>query len=280
MKQKVFSVIAAALMTIFIGAQAQKVHTIGDSTMAPYDPETTVTRGWAMYLQQFFDEITVVNYAKGGRDARGGYNELWQTVKKNMKAGDYVIIQFAHNDEKNGGMDGVELYDYYLSIGDKEKADAVDQRGTNPSTTYKECLRKIVDEVTAQGGHPLLVSPICRAQWTDNKVRRSGRHDLGDSFSKLTENGPTTENSVPQDDHSMDYPYQMRLLAEEMNVPFIDLTTATAELYESYGAEKTGSIILDGQGGTHLGTVGAVLVARKCAELMKKQNILALEFNL
>ena len=275
MKRKVFSVIAAALMSIFIGAQAQKVHTIGDSTMAPYDPETTVTRGWAMYLQQFFDEITVVNYAKGGRDARGGYNELWQTVKKNMKAGDYVIIQFAHNDEKNGGMDGVELYDYYLSIGDKEKADAVDQRGTNPSTTYKECLRKIIDEVTALGGHPLLVSPICRAQWTDNKIRRSGRHDLGDSFSKLTENGPTTENSVPQDDHSMDYPYQMRLLAEEMNVPFIDLTTATAELYESYGAEKTGSIILDGQGGTHLGTVGAVLVARKCAELMKKQNILA-----
>lgn len=275
MKQKVFSVIAAALMSIFVGAQAQKVHTIGDSTMAPYDPETTVTRGWAMYLQQFFDEITVVNYAKGGRDARGGYNELWQTVKKNMKAGDYVIIQFAHNDEKNGGMDGVELYDYYLSIGDKEKADAVDQRGTNPSTTYKECLRKIIDEVTALGGHPLLVSPICRAQWTDNKIRRSGRHDLGDSFSKLTENGPTTENSVPQDDHSMDYPYQMRLLAEEMNVPFIDLTTATAELYESYGAEKTGSIILDGQGGTHLGTVGAVLVARKCAELMKKQNILA-----
>lgn len=275
MKRKVFSVIAAALMSIFIGAQAQKVHTIGDSTMAPYDPETTVTRGWAMYLQQFFDEITVVNYAKGGRDARGGYNELWQTVKKNMKAGDYVIIQFAHNDEKNGGMDGIELYDYYLSIGDKEKADAVDQRGTNPSTTYKECLRKIIDEVTALGGHPLLVSPICRAQWTDNKVRRSGRHDLGDSFSKLTENGPTTENSVPQDDHSMDYPYQMRLLAEEMNVPFIDLTTATAELYESYGVEKTGSIILDGQGGTHLGTVGAVLVARKCAELMKKQNILA-----
>lgn len=275
MKRKVFSVIAAALMSIFIGAQAQKVRTIGDSTMAPYDPETTVTRGWAMYLQQFFDEITVVNYAKGGRDARGGYNELWQTVKKNMKAGDYVIIQFAHNDEKNGGMDGVELYDYYLSIGDKEKADAVDQRGTNPSTTYKECLRKIIDEVTALGGHPLLVSPICRAQWTDNKIRRSGRHDLGDSFSKLTENGPNTENSVPQDDHSMDYPYQMRLLAEEMNVPFIDLTTATAELYESYGAEKTGSIILDGQGGTHLGTVGAVLVARKCAELMKKQNILA-----
>ena len=38
MKQKVFSVIAAALMTIFIGAQAQKVHTIGDSTMAPRPP--------------------------------------------------------------------------------------------------------------------------------------------------------------------------------------------------------------------------------------------------
>ena len=53
-------------------------------------------------------------------------NELWQTAKKNVEAGDYVIITFGHNDEKNGGMDGVALYQYYKSIGDEAKAVAVD----------------------------------------------------------------------------------------------------------------------------------------------------------
>ena len=275
MKLKQLAILASAILLLATGAYAQKkVHTIGDSTMAPYDPETTVTRGWGMYLQQFLYDVTVVNYAKGGRDARGGYNELWQTVKKNMSAGDYVIIQFGHNDEKNGGMDGVELYNYYIKTGDTEKANAVDQRGTIPSTTYKQNLKKIVDEVIELGGNPILVAPICRAQWNCDKVRRSGRHDLGDSFSKLTANGPTENNSVPQDDHTMDFPYHMQQLADSMNVPFIDLTTASAELYESYGSEKTATYLFDGQGGTHLCTTGAVLVARKCAELMKNQGIL------
>ncbi|MGN0220998.1 MAG: pectinesterase family protein [Prevotella sp.] len=280
-KLRFLMTMAVCLLSGMIALHAQKVHTIGDSTMAPYDPETTVTRGWGMYLGQFLQGgWTSVNYAKGGRDARGGYNELWQTVKKNMEAGDYVIIQFGHNDEKNGGMDGVELYNYYVSKGNTEAAAAVDQRGTTPSTTYKENLRKIAEEVTAMGGNPVFVAPICRAQWTGGKIRRSGRHDLGDNFSRLTADGPVEKCSVPENDESMDYPYQMMQLANEMGLPFIDLTTATAELYESYGSEKTGSQILDGQGGTHLSAVGGVLVARRCAELMKKQGILADQISL
>ena len=66
------------LMTIItVLGSAKKVHTLGDSTMAPYDESATVTRGWGMYFGYFLTNgWTSINYAKGGRDSRGGYNEL------------------------------------------------------------------------------------------------------------------------------------------------------------------------------------------------------------
>ena len=274
--KKLFTLSVAFLM-MATATVAQKVHTCGDSTMAPYDESATVTRGWGMYLQQFIKDYTVVNYARGGRDTRGFYNETdrWGAVKKSMQAGDYVIVQFAHNDEKNGGMDGMALKAYYESIGNTEEANNVDTRGSVPTTTYKEYLRKYVEETRALGGNPILVAPACRSYFSGSKIKRNGRHDLGDSYSVLTENGPVSGQSVPESDHSMDYPYQMKLVAEEMNVPFIDLTTATKELYESYGDAKCHEFLFDGEGSTHFNTTGAVLVARKCAELMKAQGILA-----
>ena len=255
---------------------AKKVHTLGDSTMAPYDESATVTRGWGMYFGNFLTNgWTSINYAKGGRDSRGGYNELWQTAKKNVQAGDYVIITFGHNDEKNSGMDGYALYDYYVSIGDQTKAAAVDKRGTVPSTTYKEWLGKIVDEVKALGATPIICSPVCRSYFSGSKIRRNGRHDLGDSFSVLTAEGIKDKQSVPANDHTMDYAYHSEQLAKEKGVAFIDLTTATATLYESYGDAKCHEYLFDGEGSTHFNTTGALLVARECARLMKAQGIMA-----
>jgi len=272
---RILPLVLVALM--LMSADGIKVHTCGDSTMAPYDESATVTRGWGMYLQQFLEGVTSVNYARGGRDTRGFYNEAdrWGAVKNNMQSGDYVIIQFAHNDEKHGGMDAVALKAYYEKIGDAASAAALDNRGTHPSTTYKEYLRKYVEETRALGGNPILVAPVCRSYFSGSKIRRNGKHDLGDNFSKLTENGPIANQKVGEDDNSMDYAYQMQLVAEEMEAPFIDLTTATAELYESYGDAKCHELLFDGDGSTHFNTTGALLVARKCAELMKAQGILA-----
>lgn len=272
---RILPLVLVALM--LMSADGIKVHTCGDSTMAPYDESATVTRGWGMYLQQFLEGVTSVNYARGGRDTRGFYNEAdrWGAVKNNMQPGDYVIIQFAHNDEKHGGMDAVALKAYYEKIGDAASAAALDNRGTHPSTTYKEYLRKYVEETRALGGNPILVAPVCRSYFSGSKIRRNGKHDLGDNFSKLTENGPIANQKVGEDDNSMDYAYQMQLVAEEMEVPFIDLTTATAELYESYGDAKCHELLFDGDGSTHFNTTGALLVARKCVELMKAQGILA-----
>ena len=191
MKLRILSLLTLILLLV-TASFAKKVHTIGDSTMAPYDESATVTRGWGMYFGQFITHgWTSVNYAKGGRDSRGGYNELWQTAKKNVESGDYVLIQFAHNDEKLSGMDRDEVYDYYVSQGMTAEASSLDTRGTCPSTTYKKWLGKIVDEVQALGAHPVLVGAACRAYFTNGKIRRNGRHDLGDSFFRLTADGIT-----------------------------------------------------------------------------------------
>ena len=252
---------------------AKKVHTLGDSTMANYDESATVTRGWGMYFGNFLTNgWTSINYAKGGRDSRGGYEELWQTAKKNVEAGDYVIITFGHNDEKNQGMDGAQLQAYYQSLGQTW----TETRGTIPSTTYKEWLGKIVDEAKALGAIPIICSPVCRSYFNGSTIRRNGRHDLGDSFSVLTSTGILEEQSVSADDHTMDYAYHSQKLAEEKNIDFIDLTNATKELYESYGTQaKCEAQLFDGEGSTQFNTTGALLVARECARLMKAQGILA-----
>lgn len=277
------STLLAAGMLVSTSMMAIKVHTIGDSTMATYMRSTTVTRGWGQMFQQFFtDAVTVNNRAKSGASSKSFYEEAayWESVKKQIQPGDYVLIQFAHNDEKNDGMDGDEVKAYYESIGDQAKADATDYRGTTASGTYKEYLRKYVEETRALGATPVLVGAICRKYFTGSTIRRNGRHDLGDDFSLLTASGIKEGNKVGEDDHTYDYPYQMRLVADEMGVSYIDLTTATKELYESYGDAKANELLFDGDGSTHTSAMGATLIARLCAQLLQKQGILTEYINL
>lgn len=277
------STLLAAGMLVSTSMMAIKVHTIGDSTMATYSESTTVTRGWGQMFQQFFtDAVTVNNRAKSGASSKSFYEEAayWESVKKQIQPGDYVLIQFAHNDEKNDGMDGDEVKAYYESIGDQAKADATDYRGTTASGTYKEYLRKYVEETRALGATPVLVGAICRKYFTGSTIRRNGRHDQGDDFSLLTASGIKEGNKVGEDDHTYDYPYQMRLVADEMGVSYIDLTTATKELYESYGDAKANELLFDGDGSTHTSAMGATLIARLCAQLLQKQGILTEYINL
>lgn len=277
------STLLAAGMLVSTSMMAIKVHTIGDSTMATYSESTTVTRGWGQMFQQLFtDAVTVNNRAKSGASSKSFYEEAayWESVKKQIQPGDYVLIQFAHNDEKNDGMDGDEVKAYYESIGDQAKADATDYRGTTASGTYKEYLRKYVEETRALGATPVLVGAICRKYFTGSTIRRNGRHDLGDDFSLLTASGIKEGNKVGEDDHTYDYPYQMRLVADEMGVSYIDLTTATKELYESYGDAKANELLFDGDGSTHTSSMGATLIARLCAQLLQKQGILTEYINL
>jgi lysophospholipase L1-like esterase len=285
MKQiKFWSLLATLIFGIVLGVQAKKVHTLGDSTMAPYDESATNTRGWGMYLGNFLTNgWTSVNYAKGGRDSRGGYNELWQNAKNNVEAGDYVIIQFAHNDAKYGGVDNLELQAYYTAQGKASEAAAVksDGRGTTPSTTYKQCLKQIIDEVKAKGATPILVSAVCRCYFTNGAapITKAGQHNLADKYDAIVDGVLKTGLKLTTDDHSMDYGYQMQQLAAAENVAFIDMTAATKDLYESYGSYDKCYANLFDKGAetdnTHYNLTGALTAARLCAQMMKEKGILS-----
>ncbi|MCD8297508.1 MAG: GDSL-type esterase/lipase family protein, partial [Prevotella sp.] len=233
---------------------------------------TTDKRGWAMMFQQYFDEtVTVNNRGKSGASSKSFYKEsgYWNTVKQQISEGDYVLIQFSHNDEKNNGMDGDSVI---AKTGDS----SVDYRGTIPYSTYKDFLRLYVNETRELGGIPILVAPMCRKYFSGGSITRAGKHDLGDKFYVLQDNGTILENqSVGTDDHTMDYPYAMKEVAEEMDVPFIDLTTSSAELFESYGDAACTSLLFCSDDSTHPCALGANLIAHLVAQAMADQGILA-----
>ena len=257
---------------------AIKVHTIGDSTMAEYDESTTDKRGWGMYLGSFFDPqfVTVNNRGKSGADTRGFYSgaAYWPSVKSQMSEGDYLLIQFAHNDEGNdSNLSGLDNREYAAYCETKGLPAPTDARGTNPQTTYREYLRLFIDEARALGVTPVLVGPICRAYFSGNNITRKGQHDLGDKFAKI-ENGELKQNqSVPADDLSMSYVEAMRVVAAEKNVPFIDLTEATRVLYLSYGESACLSQLFCTGDKTHTNAMGGNLVARSAAQLLKNTGI-------
>ncbi|MBR0453883.1 MAG: rhamnogalacturonan acetylesterase [Bacteroidales bacterium] len=252
---------------------AVKVHTIGDSTMATYD-DNSPKIGWGQVLQQFFiyNDVRIFNHALSGRSSKSFYQEKWSSVKRQIKEGDYVIIQFAHNDEKANGLDGDSLQAYYNKNGINKEADL---RATSPNDTYKEYLRKYINETREKGGQPILVSSICRKYFSSDKksIKRNGRHDLGDKFDKLTANGLTSGNKVSTSDHTYDYPYQMKLVAEEMGVPYLDMTTATAELFIETG-ETTVTTWFAANDDTHTNATGAKIMAELGARLLREAGIM------
>ena len=265
---------------------AVKVHTIGDSTMADYDPNTTDKRGWGMYLGSFFDPafVTVNNKAKSGADSRAFYTgaAYWPALKKQMSAGDYLIIQFAHNDEGTvtHGLDNLEYAQYCADNGLPAPTDA---RGTNPQTTFRDYMRLFIDEARALGVTPILMAPICRAYFNGKTIKRNGQHDLGDSFCKLENGTLLTDQKLPASDSTMSYVHAMREVAKEKNVVFLDLMEETKNIYLSY---ETGDDCLNAmftykdathttRDATHTNDLGAMKVARAAATLLKNAGILA-----
>lgn len=241
MKTRIFLLLALVLMLVPMEAAKRKVHTIGDSTMSSYQPAATPKRGWGMYLQVFFnpDSVEVNNRGKSGASTRTFYEteNLWPSVKKQMRAGDYLIIQFAHNDEKCKGED---VYVKNAQLRSEGKDTLTDMRGTEPNTTYKAYLRKFINEARETGVTPILMSPICRAYFKDGKINSEGRHVLS---------------------AEKDYVRCMREVAEEMNVPFLDMTAASCAFYESRGKEFCMEHYFNCGDKTHTSAQGGMAIA-------------------
>ncbi|UUW08160.1 rhamnogalacturonan acetylesterase [Flavobacterium plurextorum] len=139
------------LITSVCFAQKTTLYTIGDSTMAnKKDPEKNPEHGWAQVLQPFFkDDIVVVNKAVNGRSTKSFINEKrWDSIYKKLRKGDYVFIEFGHNDEK---------------IEDST-------RYTNPHTTYRHNLIRFVKESREKGAIPVLLTSIARRNFNEKGV--------------------------------------------------------------------------------------------------------------
>ena len=252
---KHLTLLALSAMCLSMVAAPRRVHTIGDSTMSDYKPAATPKRGWGMYLQAFFnpDSVTVNNRGKSGASTRTFYttDNLWPSVKTQMHEGDYLIIQFAHNDEKCKGED---VYEQNARLRAEGKDTLTDMRGTEPNTTYKEFLRKYVNEAREMGVTPILMSPICRVYFKDGKINDEGRHVLS-----------------PE----KDYPKAMREVAEEMNVPFLDMTAKTQAMYETRGKDYCTEYYFNCGDKTHTGQLGGMVNAHLAYLLIKDYPELA-----
>ena len=264
--RKIILLAFCSLLIIPANAAKRKVHTIGDSTMSSYQPAATPKRGWGMYLQAFFnaDSVEVNNRGKSGASSRTFYEteNLWPSVKKQMSAGDYLIIQFAHNDEKCKGED---VYVQNAKLHAEGKDTLTDMRGTEPNTTYKDYLRKYIDEARAMGVTPILMSPVCRAYFKEGKINAEGRHDLS------------------KDGMDKNYVRAMQEVADEMGVPFLDMTARTQELYEQQGKEYCMEHYFNCGDKTHTGQEGGMVVAHmayrliaNCPELTALHHLVSL----
>jgi len=131
----------------FIKIEKVTIFTIGDSTMANKDlSQQNPERGWGQLLPQFFDDnVMIDNWAKNGRSSKSFMGEgLWKGVLEKLKAGDYVFIQFGHNDSK---------------------ADTA--KHTDPRTTYRANLIKYITETRAKGANPVLFTSIVRRKFDE-----------------------------------------------------------------------------------------------------------------
>lgn len=146
-KKHLTAVLFFCLTTLVYG-QNITIYTIGDSTMANKpDTEQNPERGWAQMLPEIFNkDITIVNKAVNGRSTRSFINEgRWEEVYQMLQPGDYVFIQFGHNDQK------VKSPDRY----------------TNPHTAYRHHLIKFVNQTRDKEAIPILFSSIVRRNFND-----------------------------------------------------------------------------------------------------------------
>ena len=138
------------LLSIFaVTASAQKtpvtIFMAGDSTMAIKQPDKRPETGWGEMLGQYFKDGTVKidNRAMNGRSTKTFISEgRWQSIGDALQKGDYVFIQFGHNDES------------------KEKGERY-----TPPADYRNNLIRFITDVKAKGGNPVLLTPVMRRKF-------------------------------------------------------------------------------------------------------------------
>jgi lysophospholipase L1-like esterase len=145
-----FLTICFFLLSFKVSEEKQiTVYLIGDSTLSIKDKKAYPETGWGMPFTQFFDKnVNIENRAMNGRSTSSFLKEnRWQAVLETLKEGDYVLIQFGHNDEV-----------------------ATKKTYTTPEE-FKANLLLYVTETRAKKGIPVLITPVARRKFdADDKV--------------------------------------------------------------------------------------------------------------
>lgn len=250
---KYFLVLLLCVLSLSAYKKNEKItiFMIGDSTMANKDISGgKMERGWGMMLKNFFTEDVIVdNHALNGRSSKSFISEgHWQKVVEKIKPGDYVFIQFGHNDEK----------------GDPK-------RHTDPGTTFDENLRKFVKETRMRGGIPVLFNSVVRRIFTNSTTA------VADDDTRSNSSADLVEGDTLVDTHG-DYLLSPRNVARELDVPFVDANKITHDLEQGLGPDKSKKLHMwylpnevpslpkGRQDNTHYNVYGAYVVAGLLAD--------------
>lgn len=259
---KKFLTLMTCLMLALLMTSSNKVTTIfviGDSTAAEKkNPQTNPERGWGMVLQGCFDDrILVDNHAVNGRSSKSFIDEgRWKAVLDKIKPGDYVFIQFGHNDEKPDP-----------------------KRHTDAATTFADNLRRYVRETREKGGIPVLFNAVARRCWFVEK----DKNDDDEKLRNTTFDAEETVNSDTLVDTHGAYTVVPRQIAKEMNVTFVDATQLTHDIESKMGVVgsrklhmwfrpgEIASIPKGRKDNTHYNVYGAHIVANALADAIGEQ---------
>ena len=233
---------ALALLLTLTSADTRRpitIFMIGDSTMAnkPLEGDNQ-ERGWGQMLSGFFtDDIHVDNHALNGRSSLSFINEgRWQEVYDAIQPGDYVFIQFGHNDEK------IKSENRGTRPGTPEPALCPDQWGRPAS--FDDNLRKFVNETRAKGGIPVLFNCIARRSFFENKNAAEEDDLFGKGITLKAEGDSLVETHIiTRGDGTVDdYLEAPRRVARELNVPFVEMNAISKQVIQGEGVEGSKSL--------------------------------------
>lgn len=237
------------------------VFMIGDSTMAnkPLTKENQ-ERGWGQMLPVYLQgKIKVDNHAVNGRSSKSFIDEgRWDKVMSLIRPGDYVIIQFGHNDEK------VKSPDRY----------------TVPGGSFDDNLRRFVNDTRSKGATPVLMNSIVRRNFPPQSMLDVASES--DDRQKEWKGSYPEEGVILVDTHGA-YLDSPRNVANETGVTFIDMNKLTHELVQSLGAGNSRDLFMWIPAGTyefcpkgkidntHLTVIGGLMVSRLAVNAIARQ---------
>lgn len=225
-----------------IGEISPVVFTIGDSTMKNgNDNGNGGMWGWGSFFGRFFDNtrISVENHALGGRSSRTFYTEgLWDKVFQAIRPGDYLLIQFGHND--GGPLATGRARASLKGTGDESQTVIMERHG-GPETVYTfgHYLRLYIRQAKARGAKVMVLSHTPGNSWEGDRVIRNDQ-----TYGKWSEEIATQEGAA-----------------------YIDMNNLLAGKYEAMGKEATATCFVDR---VHTTFDGAVLSARTAAEAIAR----------